>query len=108
MTIRQKVFLLLTKIPPGKVTTYKEIAQALNTKAYQAIGQILKKNPNAPLVPCHRVVKSDGTIGGYSGKIKGEKVLLKKKLLKQEGIKFRKNKIQNFEQVFYPFSSADI
>jgi len=108
MTIRQKVFLLLTKIPPGKVTTYKEIARALNTKAYQAIGQIIKKNPNAPTVPCHRVIKSDGTLGGYGGKTKGEKVLLKKKLLKQEGIKFRNNKIQNFEQVFCPFSPADI
>ena len=62
-----KVYNLLKQIPRGRVTTYKSLAQALHSKAYRAVGQILKKNPCAPLVPCHRVVKSDGTIGGYMG-----------------------------------------
>ena len=96
MITAEKVYQLLTKIPPGKVTTYKNLAQALNTKGYQAIGQILKKNPHAPTVPCHRVVKSDGTLGGYAGKINGPKIIMKKKLLQKEGIEFVGNKIKNF------------
>jgi len=96
MSLSYQVYQLLTQIPQGKVTTYKDIAQALNTKGYQAIGQILKKNPNAPTVPCHRVVKSDGTIGGYSGKTTGQKILMKKRLLEKEGVKFKGNRVQNF------------
>ncbi len=100
-TLADRVYSLLKKIPAGKVTTYKDIARALNTKGYQAIGQILKKNPSAPLVPCHRVVKSDGTIGGYCGKTTGKKIMLKKRLLEKEGIKFAGNKIIDFHHHFW-------
>ena len=77
----EKVYALCKKVPRGKVTTYAEIAKQLNTKAYQAIGQILKRNPYAPIIPCHRVIKSDGSLGGYSGN-GGKK--RKKKLLELE------------------------
>ena len=55
-------------IPRGKTITYKELARKLgNARAARAVGNALANNPFAPLIPCHRVVKSDGRIGGYSG-----------------------------------------
>ncbi|MDP3640290.1 MAG: MGMT family protein [Nanoarchaeota archaeon] len=67
----RKVYALCRKIPEGKVTTYKSIAEALGTKAYRAVGQALKKNPYAPQVPCHRVIATDGSLGGYCGERSG-------------------------------------
>jgi methylated-DNA-[protein]-cysteine S-methyltransferase len=96
--LSDKVYILVNKIPKGKVTTYKIIAKKLNTKGYRAIGQVLNKNPNAPKVPCHRVIKSDGTIGGYAkGKVK------KKEILRKEGIEFRGDRIINFDKVLEKF-----
>ncbi len=62
----EKVYALTKKIPRSKVTTYKELAHALNSKAYRAVGAAMKCNPNAPIVPCHRVIYSDGNVGNYS------------------------------------------
>ncbi len=59
-----KLYELLKQIPKGKVTTYKALADKLRTKGYRAVGQIVGKNPNAPKVPCHRVVRSDGGLAG--------------------------------------------
>ena len=56
--------------PKGKISTYKQIANRLNTKAYRAVGNAMAKNPNPIIVPCHRVIKSDGHIGGYALGIK--------------------------------------
>ena len=95
---KQSVYTLLNKIPKGKVTTYKALAQALNSKAYRAIGQILKQNPNAPIVPCHRVVQSDGKLGGYALGIKK-----KIELLKKEGVNIENNKI-NLNEYEYRFN----
>ncbi|MEK6900935.1 MAG: MGMT family protein [Nanoarchaeota archaeon] len=67
-------FSICQQIPKGKVTTYKEIASVLGTKGYQAIGQALQCNPYAPHVPCHRVVKSDGSLGGFKGKTSGKEL----------------------------------
>ena len=75
------------------MTTYREIAQALGMKGYQAIGQVLKKNPYAPIVPCHRVVKSDGSLGGFKGCIVGKEIVEKELLLKKEGVEIKENKI---------------
>ncbi|OGK63158.1 hypothetical protein A2334_01985 [Candidatus Roizmanbacteria bacterium RIFOXYB2_FULL_38_10] len=102
---REIVYSLLRQIPRGKVTTYKILANHLHTKAYRAIGQILKKNPHAPLVPCHRVVKSDGSIGGYSGEMTGRAITKKRYLLKAEGIFFSGNKVRDFKEVLFLFSS---
>lgn len=95
MTLKDQVFEIVKQIPEGKVTTYKDIADKLGTKAYRAIGQILKNNPCAPIVPCHRVIKSDGSLGGYFGSKIEEKI----KILKAEGIEVKNNKIIDFEKV---------
>lgn len=98
MTISQKVYALLTQIPEGKVTTYKAIADQLGTKGYQAIGQIVGANPNAPQVPCHRVVKSDGSISGYAFGV-DKKI----ELLTKEGLTITNNKISDFDKKLYKF-----
>ncbi|MEK6873066.1 MAG: MGMT family protein [Nanoarchaeota archaeon] len=69
-TFNQKCYVLLKKIPKGKVTTYKSIANKLNTKAYRAVGNAMNKNPYAHKIPCHRVINSNGKVGGYS-KVEG-------------------------------------
>ncbi|MBU0615063.1 MAG: MGMT family protein [Nanoarchaeota archaeon] len=79
----EKVLSLVKQIPRGRVTTYREIARALGTKAYQAVGNALRSNPDAPFVPCHRVVKNDGCVGGYKG-VKDSRV--KAELLEKEGV----------------------
>ena len=57
---------LLRLIPEGKATAYKEMAKALNTKAWRAVGSAMAKNKNLITTPCHRVVRSDGSIGQYA------------------------------------------
>jgi len=84
----QRVYDRLNQIPSGKVVTYKEMARALDCGSAQAIGQALKRNPFAPEVPCHRVIKSDLTIGGYSGETGGVKLRKKLDLLAGEGVRF--------------------
>jgi methylated-DNA-[protein]-cysteine S-methyltransferase len=78
------VYSIVARIPEGKVTTYGDIARALgHPGASRAIGRILNRNPNPITTPCHRVIKSDGKLGGYVfGTIK------KKELLKKEGLCF--------------------
>ena len=72
------------KISKGKVKTYKEVAMGINRpKSARAVANACGKNPYSPKIPCHRVIRSDGSIGGYSGP-GGAKT--KKKLLKLEGI----------------------
>lgn len=94
-SFNQKIYGLLKKVPKGKVTTYKILAEALGTKAYHAVGQAMRCNPYAPKVPCHRVVKSDGSIGGFQGSInpKSKEVRKKIKMLKKEGVEIKNNKI---------------
>jgi methylated-DNA-[protein]-cysteine S-methyltransferase len=98
-----KVYSLCKQIPKGKVSTYKEIAKALHTKAYRAVGGALKKNPYAPVVPCHRVVASDGTLGGFGGKTKGRKLQEKALMLEKEGVAVAKGHILNFEKLLHRF-----
>ncbi len=95
----QKLYDLLTKIPQGKVTTYKELALQLKTKGYRAVGQIVGANPNAPQVPCHRVVRSDGGLGGYAFGIDKKIAILTK-----EGVKISDGKVVDFEKKLYKFS----
>ena len=103
-TFSERAYELLKKVPRGRVTTYKELAHALNTKAYRAIGQAMRNNPYAPKVPCHKVVASDGSIGGFSGKKSGKAIQEKIEMLKKEGIVFEKNKIKNFEKKIVRFT----
>jgi methylated-DNA-[protein]-cysteine S-methyltransferase len=87
-TFNERCYEILRKVPKGKVITYKEIAKALKSKAYRAVGNAMNKNPYAPKVPCHRVVNSNGTVGGFASGTKN-----KIKMLKAEGIEIINNKI---------------
>ena len=76
-----KVWNYLKKIPKGKLRTYSQVAKAINKPlAVRAVANAIGKNPFPPMIPCHRVVRSDGSLGGYSGKggVATKKVLLKK------------------------------
>ena len=66
MKFSKKVFNLTKRIPKGRVTTYKIIAEKLKTKAYRAVGTALHKNKKPIIIPCHRVVNSNGFAGGYA------------------------------------------
>lgn len=85
---QSQVYLRLLEVPKGKVTTYANLANAIDCKSSQAVGQALKRNPFAPSVPCHRVVRSDHSVGGFSSSISDESVSKKIKLLKIEGVAF--------------------
>ncbi len=96
---RERCYALLRKIPAGKVTTYKELAHGLGTRAYRAVGQAMNKNPYPHTdVPCHRVVQADGSLGGFM-----HAPSLKIARLKKDGIKVRKNRIVDFEKRLYKF-----
>ena len=105
---QKRVYEALKLIPEGKVTTYKYLSNFLSCGSSQAVGQALKKNPFAPKVPCHRVIKSDLSIGGYVGEIKGENIEKKLALLEHEGVKFcPQGKLLAPEQVF-TFNSTGV
>lgn len=97
---QQRVYDTISKIPRGKVATYKDVARAIDCSSCQAIGQALKRNPNAPLVPCHRVVGSDLSLTGYLG---SKEVELKRKLLEAEGVVFINDTVSTecrFESIY--------
>ncbi len=87
-SFNSKCYTLLKKIPRGRVTTYKNIAEALGSGAFRAVGNAMNRNENAPLIPCHRVVKSNGELGGYAGGL-AKKI----KLLETEGVPVSDGKI---------------
>ena len=85
---QKKVWGALLKIPKGQTITYKELAKKIGRpKAVRAVANAVGANPMAPVIPCHRVVRNDGSLGGYSGK---GGVKTKLQLLKQEGVKLGK------------------
>ena len=80
-----RVWVYLKKIPKGTVKTYSQVAKGIGKPlAVRAVANAIGKNPFAPKIPCHRVIRSDGSLGGYSGK---GGIKTKKLLLKREGIK---------------------
>lgn len=97
-SFNQKIWELTKKIPKGKVTTYKILAEAAGTKAYRAVGNAMNKNPYAPIVPCHRVVDSKGHLHGFAHGLKK-----KAELLRKEGIKIKDNKVVEFERCLFRF-----
>lgn len=96
-SFNERCYSVLKKVPKGKVTTYKEIAKALGTKAYRAVGNAMNKNPYAPKVPCHRVVKSNGEVGGFASGTKK-----KIQMLRKEGVEIKKGKI-DLNRFIYKF-----
>ncbi len=97
-TFYERVWGLMKRIPCGRVTTYKELAKALGSKAYRAVGNACHNNPHAPVVPCHRVVNSNGCIGGFASGTKK-----KIRMLRQEGVQVQNGKIVGFEKVLFKF-----
>lgn len=76
----EKVYEVVAKIPRGKVLSYKQVAKlAGRPHAFRAVGNILSKNHD-PKIPCHRVIRSDGKLGGYNGAFG-----IKRELLRKEG-----------------------
>ncbi|MBW2971516.1 MGMT family protein [Candidatus Woesearchaeota archaeon] len=95
MSFNEDVWEMCKRIPEGSVSTYGELARALNTKAYQAVGNAMNKNPRGAWntsgperVPCHRVVNSDGRVGGFARGTEAKIALLEK-----EGVEVRNNKV---------------
>lgn len=98
LTFADKVYALCKEIPEGRVSTYGALAKALNSSP-RAVGQALRCNPYAPIVPCHRVVSADGSIGGFMGNTKGEAIQKKIALLESEGVMVDDGKIKNFHAI---------
>jgi len=94
-SFNEKCYKILRKVPKGKVTTYKALAEALNTKAYRAVGNAMHVNPHSPKVPCHRVVGSDGSMTGFASGIKN-----KIKMLRKEGIEIKNGKVDLKKYLF--------
>lgn len=96
MEFRDKVYWLTSQIPKGRVSTYKEVGKALGSRGYRAVGQALHVNPYAPVVPCHRVVRSDGKLGGFAIGI-AKKI----RILKTEGVGVKGSRVVNFEKLLF-------
>jgi methylated-DNA-[protein]-cysteine S-methyltransferase len=88
-------------IPCGSVVTYGELARAAGCRSPRAIGQILRRNPYAPEVPCHRVIRADFSLGGYAGDLHGGAVDRKVALLAEEGVFFVNGMLKNPDQLWY-------
>lgn len=96
----QQVYKLVQKVPPGSVTTYGQLARALHTKDARRIGHALHANPNSDLIPCHRVVFSDGRLApGYA--FGGPKEQLRK--LQLEGVSFVDDAHVDLKKSLYSF-----
>ena len=97
-SFNQRCYDLLRQIPKGKVVTYADIAHQLGGKAYQAVGNAMAKNPDVIIVPCHRVINSNGAIGKYA--LGTEKKIA---LLNEEGIEIKNEKVVNLNKQRHSF-----
>ncbi len=95
-----KVYKAICKIPKGKVSTYKEVAKAVGKpKAFRAVGQALKANKHPEKIPCYKVVRSDGSLGGYCGS-DPKNIQKKIRLLKKDGVKVVAGKVDLEKYLF--------
>jgi methylated-DNA-[protein]-cysteine S-methyltransferase len=93
----RKVLVVTFKIPKGKISTYKRIAEKVGRpRAYRAVASALRKNPLHPIVPCHRVVRSDGGFGGEKKRAEARRELVKK-----EGISIENGRIKISEEILF-------
>lgn len=83
-----RVYAALKRVPSGRVITYAALARRIGCRSPRAVGQALRANPFAPEVPCHRVIASDLSPGGFFGKTRGPELKRKLRLLAAEGVKF--------------------
>ncbi|MDD5331668.1 MAG: MGMT family protein [Candidatus Nanoarchaeia archaeon] len=94
---KEDVFRLLKQVPYGKVTTYGDLAKKLNSKAFRVIGVIMHRNKDPENIPCFKVVKSNGEVGGYASGV-DEKI----RRLNKEGIEVVNGKI-DLEKYLHKF-----
>ena len=100
LSFSERCYELLKRIPEGKVTTYSEMAKALNTRAWRAVGTAMAKNRHLIVIPCHRVVRSDGSVGQYAlGSRK------KSELLNKEGVAVHDGKVKDLQKFMFRFSN---
>ncbi len=97
---QSRVYTALCSVPRGRVTTYASLASAVGCRSPRAVGQALKRNPLAPSVPCHRVIASDSSIGGFRGFRSGKAIAEKIKMLAEEGVIFRDGKLADAGRLF--------
>ena len=94
MNFQERCYEVISKVPPGKVTTYRDVAIALDSKAWRAVGTAMAKNQRLIEIPCHRVVKSDGAIGEYA--LGADKKIA---LLRKEGVAIKDGRVVNLSDV---------
>ena len=91
------VYVATFRIPRGKVCTYKRIAEMIGKpKAYRAVANALHKNPLHPIVPCHRVIRSDGAFGGKKSEAES-----RRKLVEKEGLPIKKGRVKMSEEILF-------
>lgn len=99
-SFNERCYELLNLVPEGKVTTYGEIAQALHTKAWRAVGNAMARNKSLFVIPCHRVVRSNGAIGQYAlGPDKKSELLIK------EGVVITNGRVKDLKKFIHKFST---
>ncbi len=103
---QRRVYEQTSLIPRGKVVSYGELARSLNCHSAQAVGQALRRNPFAPNIPCHRVVGSNGELGGFFGKRGADAAETKRNLLISEGVTFE-TPSQVSARSFHQFDEQD-
>jgi methylated-DNA-[protein]-cysteine S-methyltransferase len=93
----KKVLVATFKIPHGKISTYKRIAEKVGKpRAYRAVANALHKNPLHPIVPCHRVVKSDGRFGGEKSAAAS-----RRKLVEKEGVPIENDRVKISDEILF-------
>jgi methylated-DNA-[protein]-cysteine S-methyltransferase len=100
---QRRVYDAVCRVPAGRVVTYKSLAESIDCRSCQAVGQALRRNPYAPTVPCHRVVKTDLTLGGFFGHTTGSKLDEKRTLLQLEGVRMDESTGKIDRQSVYMF-----
>lgn len=100
LSFNEKCYELLRQIPVGKVTTYSEMARAMGTRAWRAVGTAMARNRDLVDTPCHRVVRSNGTVGEYA--LGADK---KAALLRHEGVEVTNGRVKNLDKYIFRFSA---
>ena len=96
----KRIYEATSGIPRGSVATYGELARHIGCNSARAVAQALRRNPYAPEVPCHRVIASDLTIGGFAGTRTGPQIGRKRRLLKREGVRFSRGRLADTARLF--------
>ncbi len=96
----RRVYAAVAEIPTGRVATYKQVARRIGCGSPRAVGQALRVNPYAPLVPCHRVIASDLTPGGFQGRRGGAALKRKLEMLAKEGVRFVGGRLEDSGRIF--------